>query len=207
MDLRSQVAAMLAGDELAWRRFLADYGRLIYAVGRRLGLTEAEREDHFQTVCLAAHRSLATLREPDRLAAWVYNIAYRAAIDTRRRQRPTLDITELEDDSRLLVEPEALEALERLEAVARVRDALGALDPRCRDLLHALFIEEPQPSYLAIQERQGIPIGSIGPTRARCLERLKKTLAGLSNRGQAPSTGGKADSGKRPRRNSGRTEE
>lgn len=207
MDLRSQVAAMLAGDEPAWRQFLADYGRLVYAVGRRFELSDTEREDHFQAVCLAAHRSLATLREPERLAAWLYNIAYRAAIDTLRRQRPALDITELEDEASLLVEPEAVEALERLEDVARVRDALAALDPRCRSLLHALFIDDPQPSYLEIQQRQGIPIGSIGPTRARCLERLKRTLEGLSNRDRAASTGRKADSGKRPEKNRREIEE
>lgn len=197
MDPRTLVPAMLSGDEQSWRRFLEDYGRLVYSVSRRLGLDEAEGEDHFQAVCMAAHRSLGSLRDPDRLAAWIYNIAYRAGIDALRRRRAAIALSDLDDDE-APVEPGILEDLERLQAIAQLRDALGNLDPRCRDLLTALFLEEPVPSYEEIHRRAGIPIGSIGPTRARCLEKLKNRLDDLSTPTPPPSTGREASTSKAP---------
>ena len=64
----------------------------------------------------------------------------------------------------------------RLEQSHRVQLALARMPERCRSLLHSLFFEEPAPEYAEIAARDGIPIGSIGPTRARCLEKMRQIL-------------------------------
>ena len=71
---------------------------------------------------------------------------------------------------------QAVRELERLEQGAAMRDALQGLDERCRELLELLFIEEPRPDYQQISGLLGIAVGSIGPTRARCLKKLEKKL-------------------------------
>ena len=86
------------------------------------------------------------------------------------------------------LEPTVLEKLEGLEDVARIHDALAQLDVRCYDLLHALFLEDPAPGYAEVSRRSGIPKGSIGPTRARCLKKMQNMLAELSNDGPSAST-------------------
>lgn len=194
MELSELVDRMIAGEEAAWRRFLTDYGRLVYSVSGRLGLDEAEREDHFQAVSIAVHRSLESLRNPERLSSWLYNIAYRTGIDALRRRRPNQD---LDESAGVLptLEPTVVKDLMRLEEIALVQDALPALSIRCRGLLAALFFEEPPPSYAEIAAREGLPVGSIGPTRARCLEKLKNRLDELSGDHPSTSTDRKASAG------------
>ncbi len=185
MDARELVDGLVAGEERAWQEFLHSYGRLIYAVVGRFAVKGIDRDDLFQETCLKALQSIHTLQSPDRLASWVYTIAYRLSVDALRRQRPE---ARLENPDALLDtetagrEPqEPLQRLERLEKIARLLDGLQMLDPRCRRLLTALYLEEPPPSYVAIGKREDMPVGSIGPTRARCLGKLKKVLADLSN--------------------------
>ena len=81
MDRERLVTKLVAQDESAWRRYIEDFGRLIYAVSVRFGFDEAEQEDHFQDVCLSVFRAIHTLRNPAHLSSWTYNIAFRQAID------------------------------------------------------------------------------------------------------------------------------
>jgi len=182
MSRKQLVTLLAAGDEGAWRRFLAEFGKLIYSVSGRFGFEAAERDDHFQGVCLAVLRSVSGLRAPDRMASWIYNVSVRLAIDMRRRaaRAPGRNLTAAEE-AEASVPPLALEELERTQLAALLHDALDRLDPRCRRLLQALFLEDPAPGYTEISRREGIPVGSIGPNRARCLEKLGKIFAGLSN--------------------------
>ena len=60
--------------------------------------------------------------------------------------------------------------------------ALGGVSERCRRLLEALYYEDPTPSYSELSQRLGVPVGSLGPTRARCMERLKGHYESLSDR-------------------------
>jgi RNA polymerase sigma factor (sigma-70 family) len=174
------VEALRGGDERAWRTLVDDYGRLIYSVAARSGLDAADRDEVFQSTCLIAVRSIDGLRDPTRLSSWLYGIAYRLSAEVHRRRRrigSELDV----DDERLRASLETRsdapgDALERLEETGRLLDALAAIDARCGALVRILYLEEPRPPYEEIGERLGMPVGSIGPTRARCLDKLRRAL-------------------------------
>ncbi len=185
MEQEAFVARLVRGEEAAWRRFVERYGRLIYAVAARLGLDEEDREDVFQNSCVAALHAIGHLRDPNRLASWVYGIARRQAVDVHRRRSPTVQLDQVaETDRSALIQsspPAAHAQLERLEAVAILYDAMEALEPRCRRLLSAIYLEHPRPSYAEIGRRERMPVGSIGPTRARCLEKVRRVIEAVSN--------------------------
>ncbi len=191
MDAKTLVEGLSRGDDAAWRAFLASYGPVVYAVSRRFAADGIDPEDLFQETCLRALRSIDTLQNPERIGSWVYTIAYRLGIDALRRGRleavadPHAALEVMRTDGSEPPGPD--HALERLEQIAQLIDALGELDERCRRLLTALYLEEPAPPYAEIGRRQGMPIGSIGPTRARCLLKLKNLLGGLSDASAGPS--------------------
>jgi RNA polymerase sigma factor (sigma-70 family) len=178
------VAGLRARNESAWSEFVQDYGGLIHAVAARLNLSPADREDLFQETCLTTLRAIHTLQSSDRLASWVYTIAYRLGIDRlRRKSEELMDVSGSIADRHAAgaVDPLALVRLERIESIAHLHDALAQLDERCRRLLTALYLEDPRPTYDTIARRQDLPIGSIGPTRARCLEKTRRLMKGLSD--------------------------
>ncbi len=191
MDARALVDGLSHGDDAAWRVFLTTYGRLIYAVARRFSAKGVDPDDLFQETCIRAHQSIHTLQSPQRLGSWIYTIAYRLGVDALRRERSEAGVEDLEAlraaHEAAHREPDPDQALERLEAIARLMDALGGLEERCRRLLTSLYLEEPPPSYVEIGQREGMPVGSIGPTRARCLKKLKIVMEGLSGDPADPS--------------------
>lgn len=161
-----------AGDQRAWADLVHEFGPLVFAVARRVGLPEDVCEDVAQATFAALAGNLAALREPGALPGWLVTTARREAIAhskaaTKRRLAP------LEHDPRAWDE---VPALETLEAHHRLRTALGRLGPMCRDLLCALYFEGARPDYKAVAERLGMAMGSIGPTRRRCLERLGQIM-------------------------------
>jgi RNA polymerase sigma factor (sigma-70 family) len=180
-------------DELAWREYMVDYGRLIYLAATRLSLSEADREDVFQNTCVAVDRSIGALRDPARLGSWTYSIARRFALEiVKRRGRQELSTDALEEWGRapdVAVDPEVEETLSRFEEARWVRGLVDDLGHRCRELVSALYLEDPTPSYEEIGQRLGMPIGSIGPTRARCLRKLRDLAESVSNEGRGPSNG------------------
>lgn len=178
------VAALSQHDEDAWRHFLAEHGPLIRSILARFAFDPATREDLFQEACLSILRSAKKLRDPERFTSWIYSITYRLAIDTRRRRKPAASLDEMPEDrlpaSEEDREPGFVREIENLELAARTIDAIRALDSRCRNLLTALYLEDPPASYQEVSRRQGLPLGSIGPTRARCLEKLRESVFPLS---------------------------
>lgn len=178
MEREDLLAKLAAGDESAWRLFLRDYGALIYDVPAKLGLHGDDREDVFQNVCVAVYRSIGTLRDPARLATWLYGVAYRQSVNVLRRRGREVPIEGEDGTEREFPSPwpGADQVLSGLEEAGRLRDALEVIDERCRRLLTAIYLEDPAWSYLEISERFAMPVGSIGPTRARCLRKLKDEL-------------------------------
>lgn len=170
------IAELATGSEPAWRSFLHDYGRLIYSVPARSALTVDEQEEVFQATCVAIFKSIADLRDPSRLATWVYGIAYRKTMDmhrrrARRRHTDLAVLAEIPDDR-----PLADEVILQIESAARVHDGLARLDERCRRLISALYLEDPRPGYKEIARRLDTSIGSVGPTRTRCLRKLRSFI-------------------------------
>jgi len=164
------------GDEEAWETLVRRYRRLVYAIPSRAGLPEDAVEEVFhQTYARLAER-IRGLRDPDRVRAWMVTTARRLTIDRIRARRDSREVGLPDEALERFADPQELrpDALERLEEQHLVRQALLRLGERCRRLLIALFYpggDEP-PSYEVIGRELGMPVGSIGPTRARCLKKL-----------------------------------
>ena len=169
------VAAGADGEPQAWRELIHRYGVLIRSVCRAHRLSEADAEDVAQLTWLRAVEHIGRLRDPERFGAWVATTARRECLRVlqgRKRVVPTCDEVRNPLFAAHVDEDEIALAAERRTAV---RQALSTLPDRQRTLLRLLH-SETEPSYEAIGEQLGMPIGSIGPTRGRALERLRKEI-------------------------------
>jgi RNA polymerase sigma factor (sigma-70 family) len=172
------VTRLRRGDRTAWLTLLDRYERLIYAVPRRSGLSAEDSADVFQDVLHAFLRSLPTLRNAEALPAWFMRTAFRYSMrrqETLSRQvRPESDAYfESIPDPR----PDPSEVLANFQALAEVQQSIARLADPCRRLLTALFLEDPGASYAQVAQRLRVPIGSLGPTRRRCLDQLVDLLS------------------------------
>lgn len=171
-----------AGDAAAWAALVRRYQRLVRTIGIRAGLDEHAAADVFQTVFSRLVQHLPRIEQPERLQAWIVTTAKREALLARQRARRTVSLTREGDDEEGPAfdvaddAPLAEERLSELQQLHRLRLALDGLDARCRDLLLLLFGEEDRAGYDDIGRRLGMPIGSIGPTRARCLAKLRRLV-------------------------------
>ena len=178
------VARCLEGDERAWTALVRRYQPLVYAVARSYRLSEEDLGDVFQEVFAALVRGLPRLRDARALCRWLSSTTERVAfaLALRRRREAAREVGEADATGPLTDPGPPIGAgLETLEERMLMRLALGHLGARCRDLLNALYAEVTE-SYRAIAQRLGIAVGSIGPTRARCLERLREALEDLEPR-------------------------
>lgn len=172
------VERCLAGDARAWEALVRRHERLVYAVGRSWRLSDEDMADVFQEVFAALVKSLPRLRDARALVRWLSVTAERIARATalkRRREHALLASDEESPLDQRAGDDEPVGAdLELLERQAMVRLAFGGLSERCRRLLHALYYEDPAPAYSELSKRLGVPIGSLGPTRARCMDKLRE---------------------------------
>jgi RNA polymerase sigma factor (sigma-70 family) len=152
------------------------YDRLIHAVIRGFRLPEADGADVYQRVVLTLYQELRGIRQPSRLASWIVTTTKRECLSERRR-RDRQDAASL-DDHDPPDDHDLEDEIGRVLDMARVAEAIDDLEPRCRDILRLLFLDRNQPAYAEIAERLGIAVGNIGPTRARCLELLRRRLRG-----------------------------
>lgn len=173
------ITACLAGDQAAWDTLVGRYERLVYTVPIRFGLTQVEVEDVFQTVWLLLVKKLPGLRQPDRLAAWLVTTARRECWQRRRGQdyhRLSFVAPDSLPAESWVEEQSTEELLSSYEEHRHLQDALAQLGEPCRRLLQTLYSDQADPSYSDIASRLNIPIGSIGPTRARCLKKLRQLM-------------------------------
>jgi RNA polymerase sigma factor (sigma-70 family) len=178
------VERCLAGDEGAWEALVRRYANLVYAIAGRAGLSGDEAADVFQAVFVIVWRSLDLLAEPQAIPGWLATIARRETWRVARgRARRARSEERMASDPSAGILPSrparADEELESVERAALVQHAVAALDERCRELLTILFWETPNPSYEDVAARLGMPLGSLGPTRGRCLEKLRGRLSEL----------------------------
>lgn len=175
------VLACRRGDELAWERLIRRYQRLIYAIPLRAGLDQTQAAEVFQEVFTTLFQKLNDLEQPERLHAWLVTTArrktWRAIVRTQGSPRSD-DVDLATDEAAAIPDPAPLpdEQLVTLEEQHRIRTKLSFLDQRCQTLLQMLFYRSEPPSYAEIAAALGIPEGSIGPTRARCLAKLLRLL-------------------------------
>jgi RNA polymerase sigma factor (sigma-70 family) len=171
------------GDEAAWTAVVEEYGSLVWSVARGFRLSESQAADAVQTTWLRLLENIGTIRDPERLAGWLRTTTRRACLETIRRTGRELPSDPHGHETGAAIERAAErpdgnpeEHLLRQEQVTLVRSAVQQLPERSRQLLELLMASPPL-SYEEIGTRMEMPVGSIGPTRARLMTRLRTTLA------------------------------
>lgn len=187
------VTRAVNSDQDAWNDIVERYAPLVWSICARYRLNDQDIEDVGQTVWLLLVEHLGKLREPAALPGWLATTTHRECQRALTTARRTEGAGTKLDDALLVVDAAVIEqeilAAERNTAL---RLALRDLPPRCQQLL-AMLISDPPRSYAEISATLQIPVGSIGPQRARCLERLRRSaaLAGLgAGEMRVNSTGG-----------------
>ncbi|QDU69515.1 RNA polymerase sigma factor [Engelhardtia mirabilis] len=162
----------------AWERFVVRFGPIVRAAARRAGLRGDAVDDAEQSTWTVLLRHASHIREPRSIPAWVITTATREAwrMGSLKAREHEVGQGRRADLGLPTTAAAADELPARLEQVQLVRDEVARLDGRCRALLTTLFLDPATPSYEEIASRLGIPAGSIGPTRQRCLARLALAL-------------------------------
>jgi len=171
MTLDELVRAAAAGDQAAWNELVERYQGLVWATARSYRLSRADAADVAQTTWLRLVENLDRIREPEHLGAWLATTARRESfrhlrVHGRELASDETDLFEAPVDDPLEV---ALLTEERDLSLWR---AFARLSERCQTLLR-LLVSEDEPSYEAIGAALGMPVGAIGPTRMRCLDKLR----------------------------------
>lgn len=173
--LADVVTSAAQGDQEAWEHLSKRFGQMILAIARNHRLGDADIGEVFQTTWLRLVENIARIEQPDRIGAWLATTARRESLriirgkarmaynDLAADQLPDLNIPSVET------------ALLREEGSAIVQQAYAKLPPRCQRLLGLLAMSD-LPSYQDISKLLNMPIGSIGPTRGRCLDHLRRLL-------------------------------
>jgi RNA polymerase sigma factor (sigma-70 family) len=177
------VRECLAGRQAAWSTLVRRFQRLIYTVPRRAGLSDDEAADVFQMTFVRLHEHLARIDDPARLKAWLVTTAKRETLRhlqlaSRKVSLPTPGDDGDEDPMDQLADPSPLpeSLLADLQQHDLLRQAVDRLDPRSRQFVELLFLQDEPLPYQEIASRLQIAEGSIGPTRARVLEKLRTLL-------------------------------
>jgi RNA polymerase sigma factor (sigma-70 family) len=171
--------AVRAGDSGAWDRLVGRYAALVLSVPRKMGLDAADCDEVFQATWITLHQHGKLIRKPSSLPSWIITTARREAWRLERARRRRANVEEEGMELRpVTAESLPPEELERLELIQLVRDGVRSLPERCRVLLERLELAADKPSYEELAEEMGIPVGSVGPTRMRCLARLARRLKG-----------------------------
>lgn len=166
------------GDENAWEEIVANYKRLVYSIPLNFGLTSDEAADVFQQTFLTLVEFLERLRPDSNLGAWLATVARRHALHRlRKRKREQVGADGDIQESSQFLKIAATDTTVDLERIQAINQGLNQIDRRCRELLIALYFDSCEPSYEEIAKRMNIAVGSVGPTRGRCLERLKEALS------------------------------
>jgi RNA polymerase sigma factor (sigma-70 family) len=181
VSLRSAPVAALVekareGDGGAWEELVARFGGMIAATGRRYRLTPSDVAELQQTTWLRLVENLHRIEQPERVGGWLATTARRESLQLLRRAakyHAGADQMLANMPDRHLPDPDARPIAEEREIVLRA--AWGRLKPRCQELLSLLMTDDPL-GYKDLSRLLVMPVGSIGPTRARCLEHLRRLV-------------------------------
>jgi len=170
------VARAAGDDQQAWDELIERYAPLVWAICTRYRLSSHDIEDVGQSVWLLLVEQLGKLREPAALPGWLATTTKRECIRVVTATRKSQQLGSTVDDA-LVADKRAIdEEILVAERNAALRTAFAELPPHGPHLLAMLFRDPPY-SYSEISATLGIPIGSVGPQRARCLERLRQSPA------------------------------
>ena len=164
------------GDQAAWDGLVSEFSSLVWSIARSYRLTNDDAADAVQMTWLRLVENLDRIRDADRLPGWLATTARRECLQLLRRsgrQRPAFD-----DAAPSLVidpAPPVEAAVLRDERDRAVWTAFSSLGDKCRRLLRVLMASPP-PGYREVAQALDMPVGSIGPTRQRCLEDLRRII-------------------------------
>ena len=173
-DISTAMKAAENGDAHAWAMLISRFRGHVARVARSYGLNAHQVDDVAQETWLRLYRHIGSVRDPHALGAWLGTTASRESLRTLagdRREEPTDE----ELCAGVATADDVTDALAHAERSVALKRALGTLPPRHRALMESL-LAEPEPSYAEISTLLGIPIGSIGPIRGRCVTRLRREL-------------------------------
>jgi len=174
----------LSGNREAWENLVKRYSRLIYSIALRCGIGEDDAADVLQSVCIKLLSNLEKLNDDKHLRGWMITTAKRECWSLLRQRRRHIVIstsfigeskTELMESG----EPLPMDTVIQLEEDHLMRLAVAELSLRHRRMIELLYFTDPPMTYVEISQQLNIPVGAIGPTRARCLKSLKQKLAQL----------------------------
>ncbi len=170
------VSAARQGSENALGQIVTELSPLLWQVARAAGLSSGDAEDVLQTVWMRLVAHLDDIHDSMALTAWLVTTAKREAWRVRAAER-----RQLPADQEMLAEvpdqgPGSEEQINLDDQRQALWAAIGRLSARCQELLRIIAFA-PRPDYAAVAGALGMPIGSIGPTRGRCLAKLRALLA------------------------------
>jgi RNA polymerase sigma factor (sigma-70 family) len=170
------VRECLAGNEEAWSLLIDKYKALIYSIPIKYGLPPHEAADVFQSTCMELLTRLPELREPKALPKWLMQVTHHQCFRVKRQTQRVVS-RDTEPD---LPEPEtpaiAQTLVQQTQEEQMLREAMRKLTPQCRKLVELLFFETPARPYTEVAAELGLALGSIGFTRQKCIERLRRNL-------------------------------
>ena len=173
------VKECLRGNEQAWSLLIDKYKALIYSIPVKYGLPPHDAADVFQATCTELLVRLPELREPRALPKWLMQVAHHESYRWKRQQQRVVS----RDSETDLPEPEtppiAESVMQQTQEEQMLREAMTALSPQCRRLVELLFLETPARPYADVAKELGLAVGSIGFTRQKCIDRLRRQLDAL----------------------------
>src|SRR5436309_1802474 len=173
------VKECLAGNEEAWSQLIEKYKALIYSIPVKYGLPPHEAADVFQSTCMELLTRLPQLREPRALPKWLMQVVHHQCYRWKRQQRRVVS-RDAEPDLPVPETPAIAESLvQQTQEEQMLREAMAFLTPQCRRLVELLFLEVPPRPYSDVAAELDLAVGSIGFTRQKCIERLRRHLGEL----------------------------
>jgi RNA polymerase sigma factor (sigma-70 family) len=187
-EVRDLLRRVQAGDQDAWVALTDQYTNLLWSVARGMRLDHADAADAVQATWLRLVERLDTIREPERIGSWLATTIRRECLAIiRRNQR--VSVSPSDRWAELPAVTDDLDAaVLREERDAALWKAFRVLPARCQALLRVLMADPP-PSYAEVSAALGLPVGSIGPTRQRCLGVLRRIMGAGVQPWQTPSPG------------------
>ena len=174
------VRECLSGKEEAWSVLIEKYKALIYSIPVKYRLPPHEAADVFQATCMELLKCLPELREPRALPKWLMQVAHHQCYHLKRHQRRLLSSDDEDQDLPVPETPAIAESLiQQTQEEQILREAVALLSPQCQRLVQLLFFETPARPYNEVAADLGLAVGSIGFTRQKCMERLRRHLNDL----------------------------
>lgn len=183
-EIADLVRAAAGGDTAAWTAIVKHFSGLVWSITRGYRLASHDAADVFQTTWLRLAEHLDRIASPERLGAWLATTARRESLRVARASARTIPAQDgtliglghVDDHTPEQTVLDAEQAMLDSERARQLWRAFRELSDRCQQLLRVLMASPP-PAYAEVGAALGMPVGSIGPSRARCLDQLRQMLA------------------------------